>query len=327
MASIKKELYADKKPSSVVSSSSIKVPLHKQHPSSFSKPQPSYPPAPHLNKPVKPFPKRAAQPTHERLNHPIIFGKVRGSPYGACLTNNVHESNDKENNRHVKQWYQWRKENFQDIAFPVEGFDHVYGTPTIQEQEWANDYGAEAAATAAHTGLDGTTASFSPQKESSSDNTENDKGREYGTFRTPLDMPIGSLKDKWRVLPHFLQVRSLMRQHIDSFDYFVNVEMKAIVQSPSACEIRSDHDPRFYLKYTNCWVGEPEVLDEAFSTSQATPFQCRLRDCTYSAPIYVDLRYTRGNSIVKTKKVSDVYFLPRNAFPLKLECISYRIRL
>jgi len=128
-------------------------------------------------------------------------------------------------------------------------------------------------------------------------------GREYGASRTPLDAPIGSLKEKWRVLPHFLKLRGLMKQHIDSFDHFVGVEMKQIVQSPSACEIRSDHDPKFYLRYTDCWVGEPSIDEDSYATTQATPFQCRLRDCTYSAPIYVNVRYTRGRQIVVKKKV------------------------
>lgn len=128
-------------------------------------------------------------------------------------------------------------------------------------------------------------------------------GREYGASRTPLDAPIGSLRDKWRVLPHFMKVRSLMRQHIDSYDHFVNVEMKQIVQSESACEIRSDYDPKFYLRYTDCWVGEPCIDEDSYTTTQATPFQCRLRDCTYSAPIYVNVRYTRGRQIVVKKKV------------------------
>lgn len=74
-------------------------------------------------------------------------------------------------------------------------------------------------------------------------------------------------------------------------------------QSPSACEIRSDHDPKFYLRYTDCWVGEPSIDEDSFATSQTTPFQCRLRDCTYSAPIYVNVRYTRGRQIVMKKKV------------------------
>jgi DNA-directed RNA polymerase III subunit RPC2 len=29
-----------------------------------------------------------------------------------------------------------------------------------------------------------------------------------------------------------------------------------------------------------------------------TPFECRIRDCTYSAPIYVDVKYTRNRMIV-----------------------------
>jgi DNA-directed RNA polymerase beta subunit len=41
--------------------------------------------------------------------------------------------------------------------------------------------------------------------------------------------PIGGVKDKWKLLPHFLQMRGLMRQHIDSFNYFCEVDIKKIV--------------------------------------------------------------------------------------------------
>ncbi|CAM9438782.1 unnamed protein product, partial [Choristocarpus tenellus] len=34
-----------------------------------------------------------------------------------------------------------------------------------------------------------------------------------------------------------------------------------------------------------------------------TPFQCRLRDCTYSAPLYVNIRYTRAHQIVNKNNV------------------------
>ena len=80
-------------------------------------------------------------------------------------------------------------------------------------------------------------------------------------------------------------------------------QRKTNEQSPSACEIRSDHDPKFYLRYTDCWVGEPSIDEDSYATIQTTPFQCRLRDCTYSAPIYVNVRYTRGRQIVVKKKV------------------------
>ena len=63
------------------------------------------------------------------------------------------------------------------------------------------------------------------------------------------DEPVGSLQEKLRLLPYFLQLRSILRQHINSFDHFVDVAMKEIVNSPSASKIRSDHDPKFYLRY------------------------------------------------------------------------------
>lgn len=34
-----------------------------------------------------------------------------------------------------------------------------------------------------------------------------------------------------------------------------------------------------------------------------TPHECRLRDLTYSAPVYVDVRYTKGRTICNVKKV------------------------
>ena len=41
-----------------------------------------------------------------------------------------------------------------------------------------------------------------------------------------LTRPIKSIKDKYELLPHFLKMRGLVRQHIDSFNYLVNEEIK-----------------------------------------------------------------------------------------------------
>lgn len=113
-----------------------------------------------------------------------------------------------------------------------------------------------------------------------------------------LTRPIKAVEEKWKLLPHFLRLRGLMRQHIDSFNHFINVDMKEIVNARSNQEIRSEADPKFFLRYTDIYVGEPNLEEEAFVTSNVTPFQCRLRDCTYSAPLFVNVRYTRQRQIV-----------------------------
>ena len=33
------------------------------------------------------------------------------------------------------------------------------------------------------------------------------------------------LQEKWRLLPAFLKVKGLVKQHIDSFNYFINSEV------------------------------------------------------------------------------------------------------
>lgn len=97
-------------------------------------------------------------------------------------------------------------------------------------------------------------------------------------------------------MPAFLQVKGLVKQHIDSFNYFINVDIKKIVAANN--EVLCDSDPTFYLKYSNVYIGKPDVEDGFNTTNNTTPHECRLRDMTYSAPITVDIEYTRGNQRV-----------------------------
>ena len=181
------------------------------------------------------LPDLASSVTAPKTKSPFKWGQVRASPYGSCL-------DSMQGRQSQEEWNNWRKENFQPLKVPREGYGHIYGQKTIDE-------------------VDGINLGDDETDEPITGSSELKNPHDFGSVKTPDDAPVGSLKDKWRLLPHFLQLRSLMRQHIDSFDHFVNVELKQIVQSPSACEIRSDHDPNFYLRYTDCWVGEPS-LDE-----------------------------------------------------------------
>ncbi|KAL0488000.1 DNA-directed RNA polymerase III subunit RPC2 [Acrasis kona] len=118
---------------------------------------------------------------------------------------------------------------------------------------------------------------------------------------TKLTRPIKAAEEKWKLLPAFFKVKGLVRQHLDSFDYLVNVDIKNIMRANDT--VIPDTDPSFYLKYTNIYVGKPELGDDRGAGDVATPQQCRLRDLTYAAPIMVDVEYTRGKKIVTRKGV------------------------
>ncbi|KAJ1798221.1 DNA-directed RNA polymerase III complex subunit Rpc2, partial [Coemansia sp. RSA 2399] len=126
-------------------------------------------------------------------------------------------------------------------------------------------------------------------------------GTDEGLTKKKLSDPIPTAADKWQLLPAFLRVKGLVKQHIDSFNYFIEVDMKKIVKANEL--VTSDVDPNFYLKYTGIRVGMPERMDADVANRSITPHECRLRDMTYAAPVAVDIEYTRGKSRVIRKGV------------------------
>lgn len=125
----------------------------------------------------------------------------------------------------------------------------------------------------------------------------------------------------------FIESKGLVRQHIVSYNYFISKELKNILHANQIVD--SDVDPSFYLKYTNIYVSLPST-EENMLTYDITPHECRLRDLTYSAFIYVDVEYVKNKTIVSKNKCcigkipvmlrSDMCHLSRSSSVSKTEC-------
>ncbi|CAD25947.1 DNA-DIRECTED RNA POLYMERASE III SUBUNIT 2 (130kDa SUBUNIT) [Encephalitozoon cuniculi GB-M1] len=98
----------------------------------------------------------------------------------------------------------------------------------------------------------------------------------------------------------FFNEKGLVRQHIESYDYFVDHEIKALVRANQIVD--SDIDHTFYLKYLDIRVAMPSV-EENMVNYNVFPIECRLRDITYSANIYVDIEYVRNRQIIVKRDV------------------------
>ncbi len=61
-----------------------------------------------------------------------------------------------------------------------------------------------------------------------------------------LTLPIKTVEDKFALLPAFLKVRGLVKQHIDSFNYLLEHELRKIVSANE--RVTCDTDPNFYLR-------------------------------------------------------------------------------
>ena len=121
------------------------------------------------------------------------------------------------------------------------------------------------------------------------------------------ESPIKEIKDKWRLLPAFLRVRGLVKQHLDSYNHLVNIEIKHIVRANE--RITVDNHPWFYLKFLDVYLGAPSVEEDmsaelTWESGRFTPQECRLRDITYSAPVKVDVEYTVGKQPKRRRGVT-----------------------
>jgi len=127
------------------------------------------------------------------------------------------------------------------------------------------------------------------KKEEEKDINSHDYGDLYNEDK--LHNPIKNVSEKWKLIPAFLKVRGLVKQHIDSFNHFINIGIKELVKAKSNYMITSDYDPKFYLKYKDIYVEKPTIYED-FVTRLIYPHECRVRNLTYAANIFVDIEYT-----------------------------------
>ena len=167
--------------------------------------------------PVTKHPTKVTYPLRSLpIQQPItqLTGYVRATPPGHSIQPDTN----------YDAWLSYRSHPTRQYTHPIEGFDHILGEESIRQVDSIPIGGRIVSLDGPYTPeldvdeeealkaeLAQRRALLVQQGEEGIDVTD---GREYGASRTPLDAPIGSLREKWRVLPHFLKLRGLMRKCI-----------------------------------------------------------------------------------------------------------------
>ncbi|KNA08854.1 hypothetical protein SOVF_158980, partial [Spinacia oleracea] len=131
-----------------------------------------------------------------------------------------------------------------------------------------------------------------------------DSKQDHKMHKEFLASPIKSTVDKFQLIPEFLKMRGLVKEHLDSYNYFFNTGMKKMVRVNN--EIRSSVDR----------VGEPSVVLDGVA-EKINPLSCRLSSMTYAAPIEAHIEYvteSAGQKELRTKDETELAKL--GEFPL-----------
>ncbi len=99
----------------------------------------------------------------------------------------------------------------------------------------------------------------------------------------------------------YLKSNSLVKQYLDSFDVFVEEGMQRVADSQQVIEPSIDD---YYIKLGRIRMEKPTVVEADGSRNTLTPAEARMRDLTYSAPLFLEMTPVEKGV---EKKVLDVY--------------------
>ncbi len=107
------------------------------------------------------------------------------------------------------------------------------------------------------------------------------------------------LLDRKPILRSFLKKRELVRQHIDSYNDFIENRLQQIVDENKTIET----DVGVEVELGKIRVEPAEVIEADGSRNRITPNEARLRNLSYFSPIYLEMRLKKPDEETEFEEV------------------------
>lgn len=117
-------------------------------------------------------------------------------------------------------------------------------------------------------------------------------------------------EDCWTVISSFFNEKGLVSQQLDSFDEFIETTIQELVwedpnlilDQPAQHTTPEDNvNKRYEITFGKIYLSRPTMTEADGSTHPMFPQEARLRNLTYSSPLYVDMRkrvlYSKDNEL------------------------------
>ncbi len=93
-------------------------------------------------------------------------------------------------------------------------------------------------------------------------------------------------EDRWVLAKKFIEEFGLARQHLDSYNRFVESMIQEIIDEQGVVETEI---PDFKFKLGKVTIKHPVSREIDGSETEITPFEARVRNISYSAPMYLEI--------------------------------------
>ncbi len=100
-------------------------------------------------------------------------------------------------------------------------------------------------------------------------------------------------REKHVIIRKFLEDHSLVESNVTSFNNFIKFRMQEIVEELE--ETINNED--FEIKLGKIKVGRPNITEADGSSSRILPYEARLRNLTYAAPVTLEITVRKGDQV------------------------------
>ncbi|MEM2339180.1 MAG: DNA-directed RNA polymerase subunit B'', partial [Nitrososphaerales archaeon] len=113
--------------------------------------------------------------------------------------------------------------------------------------------------------------------------------------------------ESWVVLRDLLEREGIARQHLNSYNEFIERGIQSIIDEVGGIEIET-LSGSYTVKFGKVKILRPRVIEIDGSVSNIYPLEARLRNLTYAAPIYVDMAIKEGGIVkeVQPQHIGDI---------------------
>ena len=99
---------------------------------------------------------------------------------------------------------------------------------------------------------------------------------------------VVSEEDLWFLMRSFFEDEGLVRQHLDSYNEFIEHDLQEIINESGEIQIDAPDYP-FKVKLKKIEIGRPRIIEVDESDHLIYPMEARLRNLSYAAPLYLEM--------------------------------------
>ena len=123
---------------------------------------------------------------------------------------------------------------------------------------------------------------------------------------------------RWPIIEDILRKEGIARQHLNSFNEFLDRGMQEIVDEVGQSDIENPDYP-YKVKFGKIRVFEPRMMELDGSITHITPAEARLRNVSYAAPVKVE------TSVIEDGKVLETRFIHIGDIPVMVKSSACKL--